>query len=161
MAEIFLAAPLRTEEEQRMYWAFRWALEPYVTRVLTIGIDVKPMYPEEISKLEWEYISKSDALVAIVPRRWQVNGFLYTYSVNEEISYAYQLGKPVYLFIEEGVLREGGIEIKADYVWEFERDMILGENNLPYIMKWISDDVIHRIKGKILEEWKETCLGLG
>ncbi|KXA92223.1 hypothetical protein AKJ64_03720 [candidate division MSBL1 archaeon SCGC-AAA259E17] len=157
MTKIYLASPRKTDKEREMYRAFRNPLESQVEEVWTIGVDVTPKNQEEISKLEWKYIRKCDGVIAIVSQRWgPVDGYLYTYSVNEEISYAYQLGQPTYLFIEKGTLPEGGLKTKANQVWEFKREEIFRENNLSRIMNQIKNDVVRKTKKKVPEDWEDT-----
>jgi len=147
--KIFLSCPLGTQEEVRLYINFRKALEDHGLEVCTIGVDVKPKSEKEISELEREHIGNSDALLAIVARKKAVgwapfpyvpclvpSGYDYSYSVNEEINYAYEFKEPIYLFIEKGVSPEGGIKEKAKHWREFDRDNVFQRESIISMKEW-------------------------
>jgi len=142
--KIFISSSLRNEGDKQLYWYLRQLIEAKGINVYTIGVDIIPSSPSEISRLEWKWIDKCDAFIGIVGKRYRVNGYLYSYSVNEEINYAYQLRKPIYLFVEEGVLKEGGIGTKADVTISFNRDIVFTDSNLPDILNEIIEDIPRR-----------------
>lgn len=117
----FLSSGLQSDKEKRIYYKIRaWAGKEGFSPIYTVGISVPSPKPEDISKFEQEYISKSECFIAIVGARWNINGFAHSYSVHDEINIAKAQNKPIYLFLEKGVRGEGGVEYKADKILRFE-----------------------------------------
>ena len=148
LTPLFLSSGLQSDKEKRIYYKIRaWAGKEGFSPIDTIGISVPPPKPEDISKVEQEYISKSECFIAIVGARWNINGFAHSYSVHDEISIAKAQNKPVYLFLEKGVRGEGGIKYKADKRFTFESWQIEvpeEEYRFREELRGIKEEICHR-----------------
>lgn len=133
--DVFFSCSLQ-EQDEKLNSFFKSICKAIDINCLTVDTAYDDVAPQVVRK----QIENSLALIAVAPKRKQLNDDTYTMpsSIQEEISIAYGLKIPSLLFVEEGVTVDG---MKSHYGTHliFNRETIKDDNNLMKIIKSLHD----------------------